>query len=870
MTPNNKSRVPVGTMLGDKFKITREIGRGGMAAVYEAENTLIGKRVAVKILAAELVKSRVVTGRFLREARAMAAIRSPYICEVYDSGEFDDRPFMVLELLEGESLYDLLTRVRRLDADLTLKICSQCAQGLQAAHEKNVIHRDLKPENIFLTKGERGIVAKLLDFGLAKFYDSTGGDAEQVRLTREGALFGTPAYMSPEQAKGIDDVDHRTDLWALGCIVYECLTGKTVWNADQGVAMILAQIAGAPVPRPTRLRPDLPKTFDEWFQRALDRDPNKRFQTVKEWTDSLERALKPPPGAVKAVPLHSMEEGEVVDELVRASRSDAEEAEASTSTVDSETSAPDVKPANEAMATSPPPKVETSIPPPRVKSRAGGAIVFLLGLSALAVVGYAVWLYVVHPPSVQPLSTAELNLPFEDAGAPEKYEVMETEPFALQIGAAQERLAKGETEDAFALFREAFNNGGHRVSRALLSHAGVGTVDNKGKCKLTGLGRPRPYDTKVPVGSRPTIALSPSGAFSVWADTSKDANKRRAFGAVTDVALRRVSPVRALTPESEGVRHPQLLKIPSGFALVYWEGGGAAEPGVYVRRLDRDGRIAGPSRRVSEGTRGNFYPTITAAKDGTFWVMWQEEVVTDAEDIVARRLDENLEPKGKPVRLTAYRPTKGITTAARKPHAAVAHGKLHVVYGFERNRDYRITLLSIPLGDVGLAKGVGAGQSSDGGAAPKEKKKKGDDQFVGKMQLLGPPEGKNTQPRIACATEGCFVVWDDESAGALASFIDRKTGEAMWHRELATRGSRPAVAVSDKGAVAVAFFDSGRLKLAALTRDGLDDPSVLSKVSGYQPYSAIVPGEKPGQWYISWRDYESGRLEAFAARAQCP
>ncbi|HMR10330.1 MAG TPA: serine/threonine-protein kinase, partial [Polyangiaceae bacterium] len=220
-------------MLGEKFRSTAEIGRGGMAAVYEAENIHIGKRVAVKILNAELTTSRIVRERFLREARAAAAIRSPYICDVYDSGMYEGRPFLVMELLEGESLYDLMTRVRRLDADITLQIATHTCKGLGKAHEASVIHRDLKPENIFLTKNEEGeLIAKIVDFGLAKFYESTEPDAENIRLTREGALFGTPAYMSPEQAKGRGDVDHRADLWALGCIVYECLTAQTVWNVD--------------------------------------------------------------------------------------------------------------------------------------------------------------------------------------------------------------------------------------------------------------------------------------------------------------------------------------------------------------------------------------------------------------------------------------------------------------------------------------------------------------------------------------------------------------------------------------------------------------------------------------------------------------
>src|SRR5262245_21948507 len=287
----NKTKIPVGTILAGKYRITREIGRGGMATVHEAENVDIGKRVAIKVLAQELTGSSIVVERFLREARAAAAIRSPYICDVYDSGKLPSgQPFLVLELLEGESLYERMTRQRQLDVPTTVAVITQVCRGLTKAHAASIVHRDLKPENIFVTKDEEGqLLAKILDFGLAKFYTPTTKD--QARLTREGAVFGTPAYMSPEQVRGQGAVDHRADLWALGCITYECFTGKTVWSTDQGVAMTFAQIASAPLPRPSRYRPDLPPGFTDWFDRTLDRNIEKRFQTAKEFSDALAAAF---------------------------------------------------------------------------------------------------------------------------------------------------------------------------------------------------------------------------------------------------------------------------------------------------------------------------------------------------------------------------------------------------------------------------------------------------------------------------------------------------------------------------------------------------------------------------------------------------
>ena len=288
------SRLDAGTIVAGRYRVEREIGRGGMAQVYEARHTDIGKGVAVKVLAAEFASSPVVVERFLREARAAAAVHSPYICDVYDSGKLDDgRPFLVMELLKGESLYERMVKIRQFDAETTARIVTHVSRGLMKAHAANIVHRDLKPENIFLTVDEEGdLRAKVLDFGLAKFYAPTNdGDAASARLTREGAIFGTPAYMSPEQVQGQGTVDHRADLWALGCIAYECLTGRTVWATDKGIAMTFAQIASAPLPRISRYRPDLPDTIEAWFDRALARDPDVRFQTAKELAEHFNGAI---------------------------------------------------------------------------------------------------------------------------------------------------------------------------------------------------------------------------------------------------------------------------------------------------------------------------------------------------------------------------------------------------------------------------------------------------------------------------------------------------------------------------------------------------------------------------------------------------
>ncbi len=317
-----------GSMLVGKYRVVRSIGRGGMAQVYEAIQLGLGKRVAVKILNAQYSASPILTERFFREARAASAVKSPYIVDVYDSGRLDDqRPFIVMELLDGESLYERLARTRRLLPEEVITYVAHCAKGLAKAHAAGIVHRDLKPENIFLVHAEEGgEIAKLLDFGLAKFYASTDDDETVQRLTRDGAVFGTPPYMSPEQVRGQAGVDHRTDLWALGCIVYEALVGKPVWRTDQGVAMIFASIASGELPLPSGEHHDLPSSFDRWFRKALARRPEERFQTALEFGEALREAftkgaiaraaaestariesrrldsLRPPPLAVPAAP----------------------------------------------------------------------------------------------------------------------------------------------------------------------------------------------------------------------------------------------------------------------------------------------------------------------------------------------------------------------------------------------------------------------------------------------------------------------------------------------------------------------------------------------------------------------------------------
>ncbi len=842
MTENDPTKLPNGTILEGKFRITREIGRGGMAAVYEAENVDIGKRVAVKILSADLITSRVVRERFLREARAAAAIRSPYICDVYDSGTFEERPFLVMELLEGESLYEMQARERQLDIDLTLRLALQTARGLAKAHASSVVHRDLKPENIFLTRNEEGqLVAKIVDFGLAKFYESTNPEPSQARLTREGALFGTPAYMAPEQARGQGSVDHRCDLWALGCIVYECLTARTVWRVDQGVAMILAQIASSDLPVPSQVRPDLPASFDQWFAKALDRDPDRRFQTAKELAVALSASLaslRPAPAA-----------GDVVDDLLHSDSSFGSGTHLAAANGGNPGLARSQEFPDAPLAPAPPAPVPLPTSPSvRKVKRARRLVSAGFIVAGIAVAGYVVWLS-----GWAPFGGENDGEPRAQGVPAEERAPLETEPWALQIGAAQTWLTKEEPQRAATMFREAFKNGGGGLARNLMSHAEAVQENRKSPCAVTGLGRPRPFDVVAPP-SRPAVASTDLGTVVAWSDTHEDMRRRRAYSVLLDRELRRVTPAQLITPESRGVRHPQLFGMQNGLGLLYSEFGGDS-PGVYVRKLHADGRIAGPAIRLSAEKDGEYYPTMLAAKDGTFWAFWERRFAPGQDDLVGRRLGKDLRPLAEPLRLTAFAAETG--SVSRPDAAFIGPERLLLGLSLRLKKSGRVVALSIPYGGRDPLASV---------SVPARSESK--DLHIGNLIPISTREGSFDQARVACAAKDCFIAWDDEGGGAAVASLDIDRKLVVWRHELGDKSSRPTL-VSADGRVVMAWFENSRVQLARVTRDGLGIPTILGKVSGFQPYPALTAGALDGEWYVSWRDYESGHLEAMVARVRC-
>ena len=302
----------IGTVLAGRYEVVRRIGEGGMGAVYEGKHALIGKRVAVKVLLEKFHAKSDFVARLLQEARLASSIGHQNIVDVTDFGTTDDgRSFVVMEFLDGESLADLERREAPLPIERSLRIARQAASALGAAHAKGIFHRDVKPENLYLVRRSDADFVKVVDFGISKAVKPGGDDgAEAYRLTHTGLLLGTPLYMSPEQARGDEDLDHRADIWALGVLLYECLTGEVPFRANNYLQIISQVLTHEPL-SPSRLRPELgiPDAVDAVVMRAVEKDRARRYQTMAELEEDLERllagdqnvGLRPIAGAAPAV-----------------------------------------------------------------------------------------------------------------------------------------------------------------------------------------------------------------------------------------------------------------------------------------------------------------------------------------------------------------------------------------------------------------------------------------------------------------------------------------------------------------------------------------------------------------------------------------
>jgi serine/threonine-protein kinase len=300
-------QVPGGTI--GSYRVVRKLGEGGMGTVYLGEHTLLGRAAAIKVLLPSLLASEEIVQRFFNEARAVTRIADPGIVQVFDFGhQVDVGAYIIMELLEGESIGQRLRRIGRFEPLEALRLMRLVAGSLAAAHGKGIVHRDLKPENIFIVPdpgvpgGER---AKILDFGIAKL----AGDEAATPRTRTGAVMGTPMYMSPEQCSGGGVIDHRSDIYAIGCVTFAMLTGRAPFDGPGSGDLIAAHLREPAPLASTRVR-GLSGAIDALVQRCMQKSPAQRFSSMTEFGHALaaaEHALAgqraAPPGAPSPDPL---------------------------------------------------------------------------------------------------------------------------------------------------------------------------------------------------------------------------------------------------------------------------------------------------------------------------------------------------------------------------------------------------------------------------------------------------------------------------------------------------------------------------------------------------------------------------------------
>ncbi len=268
----------LGTVIEHRYRVDARLRSGAMGIVYRAKNVRIDCDVAIKVLVG--ARDLVTTSRFVREARAAARVRNDHVVTIHDIGTLPDAtPYIVMELLEGESLDQRLERLHTLDVHSAVQIVLQLLEGLDAAHATGAVHRDVKPGNVFLVRTSSGERVKLLDFGLSK-------SLHDARVTRPGEVVGTPHYLAPEQARGDTDQDARVDVWATGIMLYEMLVGEVPFVGKNFLEIVL-KILSSPIPAPSTIRPRLPATIDEVVLRALEKDPERRYRSAQEMRAAL-------------------------------------------------------------------------------------------------------------------------------------------------------------------------------------------------------------------------------------------------------------------------------------------------------------------------------------------------------------------------------------------------------------------------------------------------------------------------------------------------------------------------------------------------------------------------------------------------------
>ncbi len=300
-----RRRVAEGDVIADKYRVERVLGEGGMGMVVAATHIDLRRLRAIKLMLPEVSAVPMAAERFLREARAASSLTSEHVAHVFDIGQLDDgTPFMVMEYLEGYDLRDELSERGVIGVEEAVRFTLQVCDALAEAHAQGIVHRDLKPANLFLTVARDGSPRiKLLDFGISKLLDAQGSTAGDVS-TVQGAVLGSPRYMSPEQIRGDRSLDGRCDIWSMGVILYELITGIPPFLGKDTMQVLAMVLEGAPVPPSQRIK-GLPPELDEVILRCLEKEPTRRYRDVVAFAHAL-------------LPLASSDAAQLVERLDRA------------------------------------------------------------------------------------------------------------------------------------------------------------------------------------------------------------------------------------------------------------------------------------------------------------------------------------------------------------------------------------------------------------------------------------------------------------------------------------------------------------------------------------------------------------------------
>jgi serine/threonine-protein kinase len=396
--------VALGTIIGQRYRIERKLGAGGMGEVYLVQHVHTDKRFALKVLHTTIISDTNALERFRREARTPARIESEHVVDVTDADaapELGGAPFIIMEYLRGEDLDHYLDGRGALDPREVVLYLKQVARALDKAHTLGIIHRDLKPENIFLTRREDGTPhVKVLDFGIAKFTSHATSDLVKKTATSPGEIFGTPLYMAPEQAKGESSaISPQTDVWALGLIAHRMLTGTDFWDA-QTLTALIAQIVYEPMQKPSAKGFDLGPGYDAWFLKCCSRDPHQRWATAGEAVAMLGQAL-------------GLGEAELGPELARISRSTAlptSHAHAQTHPSGSVSITPRVASGTQALSKTELQLAQTgTIPTPTPPQDRGSVLKVAAAALVVGALGAGLWVW--SRPSAGPNGRADAALP---------------------------------------------------------------------------------------------------------------------------------------------------------------------------------------------------------------------------------------------------------------------------------------------------------------------------------------------------------------------------------------------------------------------------------------------------------------------------